>query len=43
MMAQFHDFKGNGSGDIWWTDKRFYFSSIDRGISIWKQFLAIHI
>ena len=28
-MCDFHDSNGNGFGDIWWTDKLFYFSSID--------------
>ena len=29
MMCEFHDSNGNGFGDIWWTDKLIYFSSID--------------
>ena len=28
-MCEFHDSNGNGFGDISWTDKLFYFSSID--------------
>ena len=28
-MCEFHDCNGNGFGDIWWTDKCTYFSSID--------------
>ena len=28
-MCEFHDCNGNGLGDIWWTDKCMYFSSID--------------
>ena len=28
-MCEFHDSNGNGFGDIWWTDKLIYFSSID--------------
>ena len=24
-MCKFHDSNGNGLGDIWWTDKLFYF------------------
>ena len=28
-MCEFHDSNGNGLGDIWWTDKFIYFSSID--------------
>ena len=27
--VEFHDSNGNGFGDIWWTDKLIYFSSID--------------
>ena len=27
--ASFMVLNGNGFGDIWWTDKLFYFSSID--------------
>ena len=27
-MCEFHGSNGNGFGDIWWTDKLFYFSSI---------------
>ena len=35
MMCAFHDSKCNGFGDMWWTDKCTYFSSIDEmnGIS----------
>ena len=29
MMCAFHDSNGNGFGDMWWTDKCTYFSSID--------------
>ena len=28
-MCEFHDFICNGFGDMWWTDKCTYFSSID--------------
>ena len=28
-MCEFHGCNGLGFGDIWWTDKLFYFSSID--------------
>ena len=28
-MCEFHGSNGNGLGDIWWTDKFFYFSIID--------------
>ena len=28
-MCEFHDFNANGFGDIWWTAKLTYFSSID--------------
>ena len=28
-MCEFHNSKSNGLGDIWWTDKCSYFSSID--------------
>ena len=27
-MCEFHDSSGNSFGDIWWTDKLIYFSSI---------------
>ena len=26
--GEFHDTNGNGFGDIWWTDKLIYFSSM---------------
>ena len=32
-MCEFHDCNCNGLGDIWWTDKCMYFSSIDDGIN----------
>ena len=28
-MCEFHDSNCNGFGDMWWTDKCTYFSSID--------------
>ena len=28
-MCEFHDANCNGLGDMWWTDKCMYFSSID--------------
>ena len=28
-MCEFHDCNCNGLGDIWWTDKCMYFSSIE--------------
>ena len=28
-MCEFRGSNGNGLGDIWWTDKFFYFSIID--------------
>ena len=28
-MCEFHVSNGKGLGDIWWTDKFFYFSIID--------------
>ena len=28
-MCKFHGSNGNGFGDMWWTDKCTYFSSID--------------
>ena len=34
MMCEFHDSNGNGFGDIWWTDKLIYFSSIDGKIEM---------
>ena len=30
MMCEFHESTCNGFRDIWWTDKRIYFSSTDR-------------
>ena len=33
-MCEFHDCNCNGLGDIWWTDKCMYFSSIDCGLFI---------
>ena len=32
MMCEFHGSNGNGFGDIWWTDKFFFFSNIDFSI-----------
>ena len=32
MMSEFDDSNSNSFGHIWWTDKLFYFSSIDEGI-----------
>ena len=29
-MCEFHDSNGNGLGDMWWTDKYFYFSIMYR-------------
>ena len=29
-MCEFHGSNCNGLGDIWWTDKCIYFSSIDK-------------
>ena len=31
MVCEFHGSNGNGLGDIWWTDKFFYFI-IDKGL-----------
>ena len=31
-MCVFHDSICNGFGDMWWTDKCTYFSSIDSGV-----------
>ena len=31
-MCEFHDSNGNGFGDMWWTDKCIYFSSIDEPV-----------
>ena len=36
-MCEFHDCNCNGLGDIWWTDKCMYFSSID------GYFLAVNV
>ena len=33
-MCEFHECNCNGFGDIWWTDKCIYFSSIDRSGTI---------
>ena len=33
-MCEFHDSNCNGFGDMWWTDKRIYFSSIDVCLSL---------
>ena len=30
-MCEFHDSNSNGFGDIWWTDKLIYFSSVESG------------
>ena len=27
-VCEFHGSNGNGFGDIWWTDKLFYFSKL---------------
>ena len=36
-MCEFHDSNDNGFGDIWWTDKLIYFSSIDvTNIGAWS-------
>ena len=31
-MCEFHDARCNVFGDMWWTDKCTYFSSIDYGM-----------
>ena len=31
MMCEFQESNCNGFGDMWWTDKCTYFSSIDKG------------
>ena len=40
-MCEFHNSNSNGLGDIWWTDKCMYFSSIDylsRGrVAYWRK------
>ena len=33
-MCEFHDSNGTGFGDIWWTDKLIYFSSISNKITM---------
>ena len=33
-MCEFHNSNSNGLGDIWWTDKCSYFSSIDSPFDI---------
>ena len=33
-MCEFHDCNCNGLGDIWWTDKCMYFSSIDSSMAV---------
>ena len=49
-MCEFHDSNGNGFGDIWWTDKLFYFSlSIDGKVKgegrdfLWEGFIEIQL
>ena len=45
-MCDFHGSNGNGFGDIWWTDKLFYFSSIvgagGAGVGEHRGFLHDH-
>ena len=36
-MCKFHDSYGNGFRDIWWTDKLFYFSSIDSVYNLYNS------
>ena len=38
-MCEFHGSNCNGLGDIWWTDKCIYFSSIDSSKS--QAYLAL--
>ena len=35
MMCAFHDSNCNGFGDMWWTDKCTYFSSILSMVLVW--------
>ena len=39
-MWEFHDCNCNGLGDIWWTDKCMYFSSIDDYLLLNTAFLV---
>ena len=39
-MCEFHDSKGNGLVDIWWTDKSSYFIIIDEMINAPVDFLS---
>ena len=40
MLCEFHDANCNGFGDIWWTDKCMYFSSIDGQLHIGEHLRA---
>ena len=41
-MCEFHDCNCNGLGDIWWTDKCMYFSSIDIIFMCYIGLVCIH-
>ena len=40
-MCEFHDSLCNGFGDMWWTDKCTYFSSIDVCVWVLSEFNLI--
>ena len=42
-MCEFHDCNCNGLGDIWWTDKCMYFSSIDCNSCSRQAVLTVHV
>ena len=41
-MCEFHDCNCNGFGDMWWTDKCTYFSSIDYVAHAFVVFITIN-
>ena len=41
-MCEFHNSNSNGLGDIWWTDKFSYFSSIDAPESGISAITVVH-
>ena len=40
-MCEFHDCNCNGFGDMWWTDKCTYFSSIDGNLGTFQESLVL--
>ena len=39
-MCEFHD--SNCNGDMWWTDKCIYFSSLDIYMLVFYAFVFVH-